>query len=59
MFPVRTKYVMIIIRDDYLGFTKVNFLRSKDDTAEYFTKNLVDIVPRRVKLMRSDGGGRG
>ena len=34
------------------------FIRSKDDTTEHFTKYLVDIAPRKVKMLRSNGGRR-
>ena len=55
---------MMIVRDDYSRLTKVYFLRSQDDTADYFMKNLVNIAPRKVEMAmaRSDdrswvGGG--
>ena len=51
---------MKIIRDDYSRFTKkVYFLRSKEDTAEFFMVYLVDIAPRKLEMVRSDGGGGG
>ena len=31
---------MMVVRDDYSGFTKAYFVHSKDDTAEYFIKYL-------------------
>ena len=32
------------------------FLRRKDDTAQYFMKYLIDIAPRKVEMVSSDGG---
>ena len=49
---------MAVIRNDYSRFTKVYFLRSKDDTAEYSMKYIVDIAPRKVNVARNDEGGR-
>ena len=49
---------MMFVRDGYSRFTKTYFLRSKDDAAEYLMKYLVDIAPRKVDMVRSDGGGR-
>ena len=50
------EYVMIV-RDDYSRFTRVFFLRTKDETATYFSKYLAEIAPRKVEVVRSDGGG--
>ena len=33
------------------------FLRIKDETATYFSKYLAEIAPRKVEVVRSDGGG--
>ena len=48
---------MMTVRDDYSRFTKVYFLRSKDDTTKYFMKYLGEIAPRKEEMARSDGGG--
>ena len=50
------EYVMIV-RYDYSQFTRVFFLRTKDETATYFSKYLAEIAPRKVEVVRSDGGG--
>ena len=42
------KYVMIA-RDEYSILTKAYFVRSKNDTAEYFMKYLVDIAPHKKR----------
>ena len=46
---------MMIVRDDFSRFTRVFFLRTKDETATYFSKYLAEIAPRKVEVMRSDG----
>ena len=51
------KEYMIIVRDDFSRFTRVFFLRTKDETATYFSKYLAEIAPRKVEVARSDGGG--
>ena len=51
------KKYMMIVRDDYSRFTRVFFLRTKDETATYFSKYLAEIAPRKVEVVRSDGGG--
>ena len=51
------KEYMMIVRDDYSRFTRVFFLRTKDETATYFSKYLAEIAPRKVEVVRSDGGG--
>ncbi|CAN0349001.1 unnamed protein product, partial [Ascophyllum nodosum] len=33
------------------------FLRSKDETAKYFSKHLTEIACRKVEVARSDRGG--
>ena len=48
---------MMIVRDDYSRFTRVFFLRTKDETATYFSKYLAEIAPRKVEVARSDRGG--
>ena len=47
----------MIVRDDYSRFTRVFFLRTKDETATYFSKYLAEIAPRKVDAARGDGGG--
>ena len=37
----------------------MHFLRSRDGTTEYFMKYLVDIAPRTIGMLRSDGVGEG
>ena len=44
------KEYMMIVRDDFSRFTRVLLLRTKDETATYFSKYLAEVV-------RSDGGG--
>ena len=51
------KEYMIIVRDDFSRFTGVFFLRTKDERATYFSKCLAEIAPRKVEVVRSDGGG--
>ena len=51
------KEYMMIVRDDYSRFTRVFFLRTKDETATYFSKYLAEIAPRKGEVVRSDGGG--
>ena len=51
------KEYMMIVRDDYSRSTRVFFLRTKDETATYFSKYLTEIAPRKVEVVRSDGGG--
>ena len=51
-----TKEYMMIARDDFSRFTRVVFLRTKHVTAMYFPKYLAEIAPRKVKVIRSDGG---
>ena len=50
------KYMMIV-RYNFSRFTRVFFLRAKDETATYFSKYLAEIAPRKVEVVRSDGGG--
>ena len=38
-------------------FTRVFSLRTKDETATYFSKYLAEIAPRKVEVVRNDGGG--
>ena len=54
--PPGGKEYMMIVRDDFWRFTRVFFLRTNDETATYFS-NLADIAPRKVEVVRSDGGG--
>ena len=53
--PGGKEYMMV--RDGFSRFTRVFFLRTKDETATYFSKYLAEIAPCKVKVMRSDGGG--
>ena len=58
--PVKStgeKEYMMIVRDDVSRFTRVFFLRTKDETAMYFSKYLAAIAPWKVDVVRSDGGG--
>ena len=48
---------MLIVRDDFSWYTQVFFLRSKDEGAEYFSKYLAEIAPRKAEVARSDVGG--
>ena len=48
---------MVIVRDNFSRFTRVFFLRTKDETATYFSKYLGEIAPSKVEVVRSDGGG--
>ena len=49
------KEYMMIVRDDFSRFTRVFFLRTKDETASYFSKYLAEIAPRKVEVVGSDG----
>ena len=51
------KEYMMIVRDDFSGFTRIYFLRTEDETATYFSKYLAEIAPHKVEVVRSDGGG--
>ena len=51
------KEYMMIVRYDVSRFTRVFFLRTKDETAMYFSKHLAEIAPCKVDVVRSDGGG--
>ena len=42
----------MIVRDDFARFTRVFFLRTKDETVTHFLKYLAD---RKVEVVRSDG----
>ena len=48
---------MVVVRDDFSRFTRVFFLRTKDETVTYFSKYLAEIAPSKSKVVRSDGGG--
>ena len=48
---------MVIVRDDFSRFTRVLFLRTKDETATYFSNYLAEIDRSKVEVVRSDGGG--
>ena len=50
------KYMMIV-RDDVSRFTRVFFLRTKDEIAMHFSKYLAAIAHCKVDVVRSDGGG--
>ena len=49
------KEYMMIVRYGFSRFTRVFFLRTKDETATYFSKYLAEIAPRKVEVVRSDG----
>ena len=51
------KEYMMIVRDDHSRFSRVFFLRTKDETPTYFSKYLAEIVPRKVEVVRRDGDG--
>ena len=46
---------MVIVRDDFSRFTRVFFLRTKGETATYFSKYLAEIARSKVEVVRSDG----
>ena len=46
---------MVIVRDNFSRFTRVFFLRTKDETATYFSKYLAEIARSKVEVVRSDG----
>ena len=48
---------MLIIRDGFSRCTRVFSLHTKDETATYFSKYLAEIAPRKLEVVRSDGGG--
>ena len=45
------------MRDDFSLLTRIFSIRTKDDTATYFSKYLAEIAPRKGKSGRNDGGG--
>ena len=47
----------MMVRDDFSRFTRVFFLRPQNETAIYFSKYLAEIAPRKVEVVRRDGGG--
>ena len=47
----------MIVRDDFLQFTRVLFLRTKDETDMHVSKYLAEIAPRKIEVVKSDGGG--
>ncbi|GKF69261.1 retrovirus-related pol polyprotein from transposon TNT 1-94, partial [Tanacetum coccineum] len=52
------KYILVIV-DDYLRFTWVKFLRSKDETPEFVTNFLKQIqvgLNKTVRFIRTDNG---
>ena len=51
------KEYTMIVRNRFSRFTRVFFLRTKDETATHFSKYLAEIAPRKVEVVRSDGGG--
>ena len=51
------KEYMAIVRDDFSRFTRVFFLRIKDEIAANVLKYQAEIAPRKVEVVRSDGGG--
>ena len=50
----RKEYIMIV-RYGFSRFTRVFFLRTKDETATNISKYLAEIAPRKVEVVRSDG----
>ena len=54
--PGGKEYMMIVIYD-FSRFTGVFFLLTKYITVMYFSKYLAEITPRKVKVVRSNGGG--
>ena len=48
---------MLIVRDDFSRYTRVFFFRSKDEAAEYFSKYLAEIAPRKAEVVRSNVRG--
>ena len=51
------KEYMLMVRDKFSRFTRVCFLHSKDEAAEYFSKYLAEFAPRKAEVVRSDVGG--
>ncbi|GJS44803.1 putative ribonuclease H-like domain-containing protein [Tanacetum coccineum] len=52
------KYCLVVI-DDYIRFTWVFFLTTKDETSEFlknFIKEIENLVDKKVKIIRSDNG---
>ena len=48
---------MLIVRDDFSRYTRMFFFRSKDEAAEYFSKYLAEIAPRKAEVVRSNVRG--
>ena len=46
----------MIVRDDYSHYTWVFFLRHKNETAKFFSEFLARVAPRKVGVVRTDGG---
>ena len=46
----------MIVREVFSRFKRVFFLRTKDETATYFSKYLAEIAPRKVEVVKRDGG---
>ncbi|CAM9529133.1 unnamed protein product, partial [Sphacelaria rigidula] len=58
--PLRSrdgKWYMMMVCDDYSRYTRVYFLRTKDEAEQYFSKYIVEIHPRKVERVPSDDGG--
>ena len=47
----------MIVKDDYSRFTKLYFLRTKDEAERFFARYIAEISPRKVEVVRSDDGG--
>ena len=47
----------MIVRDDFSRFTRVFFLRAKDEAVTYFSKYPAEITPRKVEVVRGSNGG--
>ena len=51
------KEYMMIVRDDFSQFTRVFFLRTKDETTMYASEYLAEIAPLKAEAVRGDEGG--
>ena len=53
----RGKKYMMIVREDFSRFTRVFFLPYQRRDSHVFSKYQAEIAPRKVEVVRSDGGG--
>ena len=51
------KEYIILVKCVFSRFTRVFFLRTKDETAMHFSKYLAEIAPCKVEVVRCDVGG--